>query len=286
MPSRRDFIKNTCATVVAGSLILPNILKAEKINTLGIQLWTVKDQMAIDAKKTLEKLANIGYKEIETFGGDYFKMGPKELRKVVEGLGMKLKSGHVALAKQKATDPTPEGIEKSVDDASEAGLKYIIMPWLESGCRDTVDNCKRTAEYFNQYGELCKKSGIKFGYHNHDFEFAPVGDSTAEDIFLQNTDPSLVGFELDLFWVVYAGKDPNDYIKKYPGRFPLWHVKDMDKQEKKSTEVGTGRIDFPKIFQNAKLAGLDTPIIEQEDFNRPSLESAKICFENAKKMKF
>ena len=285
MINRRDFILNT-GLITAGALLLPELLKAEKIKSLGIQLWTVKDAMEKDPKGTIEKLAKFGYNEVESFGMDYFKFGPKEFRKIVEANGMKIRSSHSAHLKNNASDPNPDGIQKTVDDAAEAGQKYLVAPWLQEGCRDSEDSLKKTAEYFNQYGELCKKAGLKFGYHNHDFEFQKVGDKMILDHLLDNTDPSLVCFELDLYWVVSGNQDPIAYFKKYPGRFPLWHVKDMDKQEKKSTIVGTGRIDFVSIFKNAKLAGLDLPIVEQEEFKLSSMESAKACIANLRKLNY
>ncbi|HEX8545352.1 MAG TPA: sugar phosphate isomerase/epimerase, partial [Cytophagaceae bacterium] len=122
-------------------------------------------------------------------------------------------------------------------------------------------------------------------YHNHDFEFKKVGNKSIYEHFISYSDPKLVGFEMDLYWVVSGGENPVALFKKYPNRFPLWHVKDMDKVKKVSTEVGNGRIDFKTIFANAKLAGLDVPVVEQEDFTGTSIDSAKTCLVNLKKLK-
>ena len=282
--TRRDFLAQaTLAT--AGAMLLPNFIQAATAKPISIQLWTVKDFMEKDAKGTIEKLSKMGYTAVESFGGDYFKFGPKDFKKLVNDNGMKLLSAHTALSKDKPSDPSPADFQKSIDQSQEAGLKYIIMPWINSASLETEDDCKRTADYFNLYGEASKKSGVQFLYHNHDFEFKKVGGKTIYEHFLTHSDPKLVSFEMDLYWVVSGGENPVEIFKKHPGRFPLWHVKDMDKTKKVSTEIGNGRIDFKTIFANAKLAGLDFPVVEQEDFSGSSLDSAKICLANLKKLK-
>lgn len=285
MQTRRDFITNA-GIIAAGAALFPQMLKAESVKYAGIQLWTVKDFMEKDPKGTLEKLAKMGYNEVESFGWDYFGMGPKGFKEYINSIGLKMRSAHGALAKEKATDSNPANLQESVDRAAEAGLKYYIVPWTQPGCRDTVDNCKLTAEYFNKYGEMCKKAGVKFVYHNHDFEFAMMGDKTVYEHYLDNTDPSLVSFEMDLFWVTIAGKNPTDYFKKYPNRFPLWHVKDLNKEKKESTEIGNGIIDFTRIFKQSKLAGLELAVVEQESFKGSSMDSAKVCLDNLKKLSY
>jgi sugar phosphate isomerase/epimerase len=284
MQNRRDFIKNA-AFFTAAATIVPNLTMAENVNYAGIQLWTVKDFMEKDPKETLAKIAKMGYKEVESFGGDYFGYGPGEFKKYINSLGMKMRSAHVALGKGKATDPTPGNIQESIDKSAEAGLTYMVLPWSDRNTRDTADNCKRTADYFNEYGALCKKAGMKFAFHNHDAEFEIIEGKPAYDYWLENTDPTLVYFEMDLFWVTMAGKDPVDYFKRFPGRFPLWHVKDKHPTKKESTEIGNGTIDFQRIFNKSKLAGLELAIVEQEAFVSSSLESAETCLKNIKKLR-
>jgi len=281
--SRRDFIAQA-SLATAGALLLPNFTRAATAKPISIQLWTVKDFMEKDAIGTIQKLGKMGYTAVEAFGGDYFKMGPKVFRKLVEDNGMKLLSAHVGLSKEKASDPTPADFQKSIDDAHIAGVRYIVVPWLAGGCLDSLDAVKQTAQYFNEYGTACNKAGIKFLFHNHASEFNIIGDKSFYEHLLTLTDPKLVNFEMDLYWVVYAGLNPVDIFKKHPNRFPLWHVKDMQKTKKETTEIGNGRIDFKTIFANAALAGLDFPIVEQEDFTGTSIESAKICLTNLKKL--
>ncbi|MDX2190770.1 MAG: sugar phosphate isomerase/epimerase [Bacteroidota bacterium] len=285
MQTRRDFIIRS-SIASAGSLLIPNLLSAESVSYTGIQLWTVRDFMEKDPKGTLAKLAKMGYNEVESFGWEYFGMGPKDFKTYINSIGLKMRSAHGALGKEKASDPDPANLQESIDRSAEAGLKYYIMPWMQPGCRDTADNLKKMADYMNRYGAMCQKSGLKFAYHNHDFEFAVVEGKTVYEHLLDNTDPKLVTFEMDLYWVTVGGKDPLDYFKKYPGRFPLWHVKDLDKTKNESTEIGNGKIDFTRIFKQAKLAGLELPIVEQEAFKGSSLDSAKICLDNLKKMNY
>jgi sugar phosphate isomerase/epimerase len=234
----------------------------------------------------LEKLAKMGYKEVEAFGWDYFGMGPKGFKEYINSLGLKMRSAHGALTKNKASDPDPANLQESVDRAAEAGLKYYIIPYMQPGCRDSADSMKLTIDYFNRYAELCKKAGMKLAYHNHDFEFQEVAGKTVYEHMLDGTDNSMVTFQMDLYWVVYSGKDPLYYFKKYPGRFPLWHVKDLDKNKKQSCDVGTGLIDFKPIFRQAKLSGLELAIVEQEAFNGSSLDASKASLDYLLKMKY
>ena len=166
--SRRDFLTQASLATL-GMMILPQVNFAGPAKPISIQLWTVKDFMEKDAKGTIEKLGKMGYTAVESFGGDYFKLGPKDFKKLVEDNGMKLLSAHTALSKDKPTDPVPADFQKSIDHSQEAGLKYIVMPWINASSLQTEDDCKRTAEYFNLYGEASKKAGVQFLYHNHDF---------------------------------------------------------------------------------------------------------------------
>jgi sugar phosphate isomerase/epimerase len=172
--------------------------------------------------------------------------------------------------------------ERAVADARTLGQSYVVIPWL-----DEVDraNIKGVCELINKGAEVCKKYGMRMGYHNHDFEFKEQDGSLIFDTMLAELDPKLVSMELDLYWVVRAGYDPIKYFEKYPGRFEQWHVKDMDKADStKNTEVGNGSIDFKTIFTKAKLSGMKHFYVEQETFTMPSTESAKICIENLQKM--
>ena len=176
---------------------------------------------------------------------------------------MTLRSGHVQLNDQ---------WEQTMSDAELSGQEYIICSSMPSSGQ-TVENYKRVAERFNIAGKACEKRGLKFGYHNHDFEFELQGGRPLYDVLLENTDPSLVGMELDLGWVVASGNDPFAYFSHHPGRFPLWHLKDMDLVKKTSTEFGKGGLDIQKMFDNRKESGMKYFFIEQEDYTHTPLES-------------
>lgn len=179
-------------------------------------------------------------------------------------------------------------MEKSVATANEAGLAYITFPfWLEQN-RKTVDDFKKTAAILNLLGEYAARQGLKFTYHNHDFEFKAVDGVTFYDVLLNETDPKSVNFEMDLYWVVAAGKDPADYFAKHPGRFHQFHLKDMDKADRsKNTEVGKGSIDFAKILKMAPKAGTKHFFVEQENgYASDSLTSAALGAEFLKKLNY
>lgn len=284
--TRRDFIqKSTLA--LAGLSLVPHLTYSESIKYTAIQLWTVRDEMSKDPKETLKKIAKMGYNEVEAYGWDFFGLNPKPFKEYITSLGLKMRSAHGALMKNAASDPIPTNLQESIDRSLEAGLKYFVVPYMQEKNYDTVDSCMRTAEYLNLYGEMCKKSGLQLAYHNHDFEFTMRGDKTVYEHVLDNTDPNLVKCEMDLYWVTVAGKDPIDLFKKYPGRFPLWHVKDKHKSLGESTEIGNGKIDFSRIFKQKTLSGLELPVVEQESYQgKAQSESAKICIKNFKKIKF
>lgn len=282
--SKRDFIKKLALSLNTLAFAPQMLFAKNNTKPICIQLWTVKDFMTKDAKSTIEALSKMGYTAIESFGNNYFDWSPKDFKKLVEDNGMKLLSAHSALFKESPKDPTPDNFQKSIDQSQEAGVKYMVMSWIRPSSITTEEDCKRTADYFNLYGEYCKKAAIKFLYHNHDFEFKKIGNETIYERFLTQTNPELVNFEMDLYWVSLGGANPVEIFKKHPNRFPLWHVKDMNKTKTISTEIGNGKIDFKKIFAHAKTAGLDFPIVEQEDFEQSPLISAQVCQKNIKKL--
>jgi sugar phosphate isomerase/epimerase len=266
--TRRNFLK-TSGVFALGSMLIPKYLQAynKPGKNIGIQLYTVRTEMLADAVGTLTSLAKIGYKEIESAKsakGNYYGLSAKEIKKVTEDLGIKLVSGHVQI---------DADWQKSVDQAAEAGQPYLICSVLP-GNGQTVENYQRSADIFQEAAETAKKSGVTFGYHNHENEFEKVGGQTLYDILLDRTDPSLVKMELDLGWVIATGSDPDYYFNKYPGRFPLWHLKDMDLKLKHSTEFGKGGVNIKKLLASADKSGLKHIFIEQEEYTRPPLESA------------
>lgn len=266
MNTRRTFIKKT-GILGAATLLLPQINFASlKEQRYGVQLYSFRDSMLKDPKKTLEKIAMLGFKEIESAGskkGYYYGLTPKEMGATCKALGMKLTSGHVHL---------DANFEQTTEDAVSSGQEYLICSSLPSNGQ-TVDNYKRVAEQFNKAGEACKKIGLKFGYHNHEYEFESENGEVLYDVLMDNTQDDLVHMELDLGWVVVAGMDPISYFKKYPGRFPLWHLKDMDMTKKESTEFGKGGLDIEKMLSNKELSGATHIYIEQEEYHSTPVES-------------
>ncbi|OIR05043.1 inosose dehydratase [mine drainage metagenome] len=275
---RRNFIKlgglsalGLAMPVKKFSFLNDEIFGSLKIKQFGIQLWTVKEDMAINAKDTLKKIAGDGYKQIESFEGKqgmFWGMTHKEFKKYMDELGMKIISSHC---------DTTKDFERKAAEAAEIGMKYLICPW--KGPQKSIDDFKRFADEFNKNGEVCKKNGIRFAYHNHDYSWKPVDGQIPQEVMMDNTDKNLVDFEMDIYWVVAAGVDPNVYFKKYPNRFRLCHVKDLGKTATghESVHLGTGTIDFHSILKTGKENGLEYFIVEQEAFtNTNPLESAKI----------
>ncbi|WP_373516533.1 sugar phosphate isomerase/epimerase family protein [Pricia sp.] len=268
MKTRRTFLRQSGALSI-GTMLLPTLSFAVNSDQkFGVQLYSFRDAMAKDAKGTLRKIADIGFKEIESARSDkglYYGLSPKEMKSTCKELGMKLTSGHVAL-----DDDFPNTMEQAV----ASGQEYVICSSLPSKGQ-TVDNYKKVAQQFNKAGEDCKKLGLKFGYHNHEYEFESDNGTVLYDVLMDNTDDDLVHMELDLGWVVVAGKDPLDYFSKYPGRFPLWHLKDMNMDKKESTEFGKGGLDIASMMAHKKESGVKHIYIEQEEYASTPFESMK-----------
>lgn len=308
MLNRRKFFKHA-GTVALGTWFLPSCntqesQKQDKLNTapqpenasssgntlgpIGIQLFSVKDVLEQDIKGTLQQLADIGYKEIESFPGNkghYYGMAPKEFQTMLNEMGLELVSSHFGSGSREAKADSwrqatmLSNFEQLVDKAAETGQQYLTCSWMDESLRKSPDDLKRTAELFNRTGETCKQAGLQFAYHNHAFEFEKVGDTVLYDFMLENTDPELVKWEMDIFWLVAGGYDPVAYFEKYPGRFPLGHVKDMDKQDQtKNTELGKGTIQYGSLLKAAREAGMKHYLVEQESFTRPSLESMRMNY--------
>jgi sugar phosphate isomerase/epimerase len=277
---RREFIKAT--GIISSGMMLSSYLPACKTasvakdirDNFGLQLYTLRDMLPNDPKGVLQQVASFGYKQIESYEHDklgiFWGMKNTEFKKLMDDLGMKIVSTHCDINKD---------FDKKAAEAAEIGMQYLLCPWL--GPQKKIDDFKKFAETFNQRGETCKKNGIKFGYHNHDYSFIRLEGEYPQDILMQNTDKGLVDFEMDIYWVVTAGQDPVTWIDKYPGRFKLSHIKDRKKgaapsQKDVSVELGTGSIDFKKILKAAGKNGMDYYIVEQEAYeNTTPLAAAK-----------
>lgn len=237
----------------------------------GLQLWSVKEEMAQAPQRTLEQAAAFGYHQIETFEGAQgmcWGMAPAGFKASAHGLGMEIVAGHCDVFND---------FEMKVEIAVETGMRFLVCPWL--GPNGSLDFYRQAAARFNYCGELCRQAGIGFAYHNHDYSFLPVEGISPIELFLQETDPALVSFEMDIFWVVAAGHDPGAWLRAYPERWPLVHVKDKafttQGSPPESTRLGRGTIDFPSLLAG-QYPGIGWCIVEQEQFAADSpMEAAK-----------
>jgi sugar phosphate isomerase/epimerase len=262
-----------------------------KIEKIGLQLYTVRDLMKQDFDGTLSKVAAVGYKEVEFAG--YFDHSPKDVRAAVDRHGLTAPSAHIDY--KNLGDKFPEVIEA----AKVVGHEYLVNPWIDEEIRKQPDGWKQAAETFNRAGDACKKAGIQFAYHNHWFEFLPVNGKLPYDILLTECDPNLVKMELDLCWITVGGQDPLRYFDRYPGRFPLVHVKDVKRvppvtaggaqdfgsSMKDMTEVGSGIIDWKKIFAQSDKAGIKHYFVEHDNPKKP-LESIKKSYDYLARLRF
>ena len=236
---------------------------------VGLQLYTLRDQIQQDVKGVIAKVAEAGYKEVETFGytkeNGYWGLDANAFNDLLKSHNLVSPSGHYGL------DPYLEGgnedlLQSYIDAGKTIGQTYITIPYLGDKLRNSADDYRKLAKRINQAAETCQKAGMKLAYHNHDFEFKEYGDTTGYEILLKETDPALVKMEIDLYWAYRAGKDPVAMMQEHPGRFVMWHVKDMDKNDKTlNTEVGSGSIDYKKLFSSAQSEA-EHIFVEQENF--------------------
>jgi sugar phosphate isomerase/epimerase len=295
--SRRKFITNSSLSLAA-TMLLPEFIvansNAAKVN-LGIQLYSVRADMKKDPVGTLKQIAAMGYKNVEHANyvdRKFYGYTAAEFKKILNGLGLKMPSGHTVLADKhwdKTTGSFTDSWKQTIEDAAIAGQHHVISPSLDDSFRKDYDGLIRFMEVFNQCGELCKKSGLTFGYHNHDFEFNTLlNGKIMYDIILDNTDPALVAQQIDIGNMYGAGGRALEVLKKYPGRFASMHVKDEIKVAGKgemggnyeSTILGEGLLPVKEIIDNFKKAGGTTEfIVEQESYQgKTPLEAVKKDF--------
>lgn len=297
LTSRRDFLKKGALTIASTTLLSNSLLAFKKEKGLvGIQLYSVRDEMKSDPLGTLKKVAAIGYKNVEHANykeRKFYGFAPKEFKKILDDLGLKMPSGHTVMGKTHWDDAKKDFSNEwkyTVEDAAVLEQKFVISPWLDETLRQTYDDLLRYMEVFNKSGELCKKSGMKFGYHNHDFEFSQkLNGMTVYDIMLKNTDPNLVIQQLDIGNLYNGGAKAIDIVKQYPGRFNSLHVKDEIKSEKEgeeyeSTILGAGIVNVKEVIDLCrKSGGTEHYIVEQESYQgKTPLDSIK---EDLDKMK-
>lgn len=292
MTTRRQFIYQSAILTAATIVDTSELCKKQK--KIGIQLYTVRDEVAKNLDDAVANVATAGYTQLELYGynpaeRNYFGRTAEAFAALLKKNNLTAPSGHYLLADMLYEQSYNwDSWKYALEAAKKLEHQYIIIPWLDDKHRD-ADSYKRVAERLNKGGELSKAMGITTGYHNHAFEFEKLSETeTCFDYLLKNTDPALVCFEMDIYWVNYAKQNAVNLFKKHPGRFPLWHVKDMesgttDKPLGQSCEVGSGTINFKEIFAKKKLAGLKIPFVEQEAYRKPVYDCIKISAEYMKK---
>ena len=278
---RRSFI-----AALGGATILSRFSWAagdRRIEKIGLELYTVRYALAKDFEGTLARVAKIGYKEVELAGYfdhlSHLNPEPKRTRQILEADGLVAPSSHVAY-----TAFAPENWPRILEAAAILGHQYIVNPSIDRQLAKTIDGWKRAAETFNRAGEVSLRSGIQLAYHNHVEEFQPLEGKLPYDVLLAESDPKLLKMEMDLGWAHHAGADPLKYFARYPGRFPLVHVKDFDK-DGNMTDVGKGVIDWKAIFAKSDLGGIKHYFVEHDEPKAP-LESIQTSYQFLRDLRF
>lgn len=258
MADRRDFVGLIAAA--AASAALPRRLMAwndvDRLDRIGVQLYTVRKALAQDFDGTLARLAAIGFREVEFAG--YHGKRPAEVRDALSRHHLDAPASHVAL------EELETGWDAAAAAATEVGHRWLVVAWIDAARRKTLDDYKRVGEVFTRIGTQARAAGLRFAYHNHAFEFAPLEGRVPYDVLLESTDPAVVEFELDLYWITDGGSDPLAYFARWPGRFPLVHVKDKA-ADGRMVDVGAGRIDWKAILHQRKEAGIRHYFVEHDD---------------------
>ncbi len=252
---------------------------AKKEKEIGLQLYSVRDDMKKDVRGTVAAVGKMGYKYVEAAGyadGKIYGLDPVEFKNLCEKNGLQFLGAHTGqdAPSDKNWDKTMKWWDTCIAAHKAAGAKWIVQPWMGAPAYKNLKGLKQYCKYFNAVGEKCNAAGIRFGYHNHDKEFkVEFEGKPVYDWMMELTDPEKVMFELDLYWIVEGGKNPVDYFEKYPGRFELWHIKDKE-------EVGaSGNMDFAAIFAKRELSGCKYGIVEVEEYNFEPLESCEKSLE-------
>ena len=270
MIDRREFI-GTMGAVAVGAMLpaCKPAVSATRLSKIGVQLYSVRTLMEKDVEGTLAGVAGAGYTEVEFAG--YFNKTPAEIKAMLDRHGLVAPSVH-------AGNIAPDAWAQSLDAAHVIGHQFIVVPWIPEERRKTLDDWKRVAADFNRVGAAAKAAGIQMAYHNHDFEFPLVEGKVPYDVLLAETDPNLVKMEIDLYWITKAGQDPLNYFARMPGRVPMVHVKDgKGPPDWAMTEVGSGAIDWKRIFGKSGQAGIQHYFVEHDQPADPIASITASC---------
>jgi sugar phosphate isomerase/epimerase len=274
---KRSIISIVLLVAVTGLLFSTFYSCKPAKKNIGLQLYSIRDSIGRDVPAAIAKVSEMGYTFVEPAGysnGKFYGMEPVAFKALLEKNRLSMLSSHSGQAVPDSANlaATMAWWDTCIDAHVAAGAKYIVQPFMGGTAYESVEGLKAYVDYFNAVGEKCNAKGIRFGYHNHDKEFSTKLDSTVivYDYMLQNTDPSKVMFEMDLYWTVIGGANPVDYFNKYPGRFELWHIKDKE-------EIGaSGMIDFKAIWAGAATSGMKYGIVEVERYNFDQFTSCKM----------
>lgn len=275
MITRRTFLKQSGLGAAALFINTGNYFKKDQL--IGLQLYTVRNEVTKDVPATIAKVAQIGYNSLEVFGyadGKFFGLTPEQFKDILTQNNLVTPSGHYTMNNFLSKGDDDE-LKRTIEDASKMGHTFFTVPFLTPNLRKNLDDYKTLAERLNHAAPLVKAAGMNLAYHNHDFEFHDWGNGqTGYSILAKETDPKMVSFEMDIYWVSKAGKDPIALIKENPDRYKMWHVKDMaNTAEKEFTEVGSGTINYKEIFRYKKLSGMEYFFVEQDQVKMPVYES-------------
>ena len=272
MTDRRSFVSTLGAALLGAACSrVGNSQSTQRLERVGVQLYTVRNDLARDFEGTLARIAEIGYREVEFAG--YHGKSPSEVQAILTRLGLAAPASHVPI------EVFRRDTDGAIAEAKTVGHQYLVVPWLAPAERRSIDDYRRLAEELNRFGEKVRAAGMRLGYHNHDFELGPMGGSVPLDMLFDRTDPNLVIFELDLYWVTKGGADPLTYFSRYPGRVHLVHVKDSaGAPDHRQVDVGKGTIDFAKILSRREQAGIRHAFVEQDEPANP-LEMVRVSYE-------
>ena len=282
--SRRTFVEAMSAALIPVPRSAFHVPRSTRLEKVGLELYTVRNLMKDDVDGTLAKVAAVGYREVEFAG--YFNHSPAEIRAMIDRHGLTAPAGHMPY------ESIGQGWDAVLDACHTIGHQWAVVAWIPAERRKTVDDWKRIAEQFNSTGAACQRAGVRFAYHNHDIEFKPVEGRLPFDLLLENTDRAVVDFEMDLFWITFGSAEPLSYFAKYPGRFPLVHVKDMATKPRPGIppdsvmrDVGKGNIDWKRIFARSQQAGIQHYIVEH-DTPGDAIASITASYEYLKSLDF